>query len=375
MLIPKDISDIAKVCADCGNCLYSCPVYNAELIEPNSPRGKVNLLKGIINGELSNTSESKKFIYQCLLCGSCEDTCTKGVKFLDMMINYRGIISKNKKIPFLKKIILSFYQSYFYKKMLFIIDILKKTSLKKLILLPERQKADLKKYYSEDHNKTYDILFFPGCVLTDFYPEIIEKSIKFLEKNGFSVLLLKNHLCCGFPHLSQGWKDKFDKLKTENINVFKKYNFKNIVIPCGTCTMTFKNYYGFHDDTEIYEITDFIYKFIKNAKLNDEFKNNRKITYHDPCHNVNSLNIMEQPRYFLRQAEQNFVDDQSKLCCGFGGVFSIGSPSTSKKILEKKNEIIKETGADTIVTSCPGCYMQLKENMAQDVKFFTDLFT
>ena len=92
MLIPKNISDIAKVCSDCGNCLFSCPVYNAELIEPNSPRGKVNLLKGIIDGNLSDTSLSKKYIYQCLLCGACEDTCTKGVEYLkSSMSNFLSV--------------------------------------------------------------------------------------------------------------------------------------------------------------------------------------------------------------------------------------------------------------------------------------------
>ncbi len=373
MFIPKNISDIAKVCADCGNCLYSCPVYNAELTEPNSPRGKVNLLKGIIDGELSNSNISKKYIYQCVLCGSCEDTCTKGVNYVEMMINYRGLISKNKKIPLLKKIILTVYQSFIYKKMLFVLDIISIKYLKKRFLIPRRQKANLEKYYSEDKSKNYDILFFPGCVLTDFYPKIIEESIKFLNDNGYSVLFLKDLSCCGFPYLSQGWKDKFNKFKISNTEKFKKYNFKKIVIPCGTGTMTLQNNYNIDKNIPIYEMTDFIYKFIKSAKINKEFKD-KKITYHDPCHNVRSLKIEEQPRYFLKQAGENFKDDNTKLCCGFGGVFSIGFPSTSKKILKKKKEAISSTGANTVITSCPGCYMQLKENLNQDVKFFIDIF-
>ncbi len=141
MFIPKNISDIARVCADCGNCLYSCPVYNAELTEPNSPRGKVNLLKGIIDGELSNSNISKKYIYQCVLCGSCEDTCTKGVNYVEMMINYRGLISKNKKIPLLKKIILTVYQSFIYKKMLFVLDIISIKYLKKKIFDTKKAKS------------------------------------------------------------------------------------------------------------------------------------------------------------------------------------------------------------------------------------------
>jgi len=374
VVISKDISDIVKVCADCGNCLYACPVYNAEFTEPNSPRGKVNIIKGIIDGELSNTSLSRKFIYQCVLCGSCEDVCTKGVDYVDMMVNYRTVISKGKKIPLLKKIVLSFYQSFLYKKLLFFIDIISKTYLKKLFLIPRRRKLDLKKYYTSNKKKTYDILFFPGCVLTDFYPEIVEKTINFLRKNGFTVLLPKGLSCCGFPYISQGWKDKFDKYKGKNMKVLNGYNFKSIVIPCGTGTITFKKYYDIDKDISVYELTDFIYKFINDAKLDNALIKDRKITYHDPCHNIKSLHIEKQPRHFLSQAGKNFIDDKSKLCCGFGGVFSIGFPSTSNKILKRKSDTIKQTGADTVITSCPGCYMQLRENLSLDVKFFTDIF-
>jgi glycolate oxidase iron-sulfur subunit len=69
-----------------------------------------------------------------------------------------------------------------------------------------------------------------------------------------------------------------------------------------------------------------------------------------------------------------FIDDKSELCCGFGGIFSVGFPSTSKKILKRKQEKLNELGVDTVVTACPGCYLQLKENLTQEVKFFIDLF-
>lgn len=106
----------------------------------------------------------------------------------------------------------------------------------------------------------------------------------------------------------------------------------------------------------------------------------RKVTFHDPCHHLKSLGIAAAPRFFMEQLGENFIDDKSALCCGFGGIFSVGFPSTSKKILKRKEETLKELGADTVVTACPGCYFQLRENFSQnkkkdiDVKFFIDLF-
>jgi Fe-S oxidoreductase len=69
------------------------------------------------------------------------------------------------------------------------------------------------------------------------------------------------------------------------------------------------------------------------------------------------------------------VDDKSALCCGFGGIFSVGFPTTSKKILDRRKDKLNEIGAETVVTACPGCYLHLKENLNdKEVKFFSDMF-
>jgi len=399
----QNIDEIAAVCSDCGNCLFACPVYNAELLEPTSPRGKVNLIKSLRDGRLNPEGLNKKFIYQCALCGSCQHICTKGVEFVNMMIDYRTFAAKGKNIPFLKKIILSFYQSLIFKKFIGVVDILAKTPFQKKFMIPRRRKACLRPLLSKKpRQEQYDILLFPGCVLRYFYPEIIEKTVRFLERKGFSVALPRDLECCGFPYLSQGWKKKFIRFREKNQKIFARYRFKYIVVPCGTGAMTFKKYYnlqGRGETLEIYELTEFFYKYIKDAKINNASaaeqetprpgkriknlsENNspmaaggvEKTTFHDPCHHLKSLGISEAPRYFMRQLGENFVDDSSALCCGFGGVFSVGFPSTSKKILKRKEEKLKELGVDSVVTSCPGCYLQLRENLNHDVKFFIDLF-
>jgi len=444
-----NIDEIAEVCSDCGNCLFACPVYNAELLEPTSPRGKVNLIKWLQDGRLQPDRLNKKFIYQCALCGSCQHICTKGVEFVDMMIDYRTAAAGGKKIPFFKKMILRLYQSIIFKKLIGVVDILVKTPLRKKLTIPHRRKANIKALYSKKPEQAqYDILFFPGCVLTYFYPEIIKKTVSFLKKKGFSVVMPKGMECCGFPYLSQGWKEKFISFRKKNKAIFSQFRFKYLVVPCGTGVMTFKKYYDFEDRTfEIYELTEFFYRHIKDAAINPtQFnienhdratqpetiksfcgsstgsgegtffkkgggtpnlftvslmpffrsfiskvcrknkvsegisKNSPLVTFHDPCHHLKSLGIAAAPRFFMEQLGESFVDDKSALCCGFGGIFSVGFPSTSKKILKRKEETLKELGADTVVTACPGCYLQLRENLSQkkdkdmDVKFFIDLF-
>jgi glycolate oxidase iron-sulfur subunit len=304
-----------------------------------------------------------------------------------MMIDYRTAAAGGKKIPFLKKMILRLYRSILFKKLTGVVDILAKTPLRKKLTIPRRRKAKIKALYSKKPGQAqYDILFFPGCVLTYFYPGIIEKTVSFLKKRGFSVVIPIGMECCGFPYLSQGWKEKFISFRKKNKAIFSQFRFKYLLVPCGTGVMTFKKYYDFEDKTiEIYELTEFFYKYIKDAAVDaDQFKppgcKSRKATFHDPCHHLKSLGIEAAPRFFMEQLEESFIDDKSALCCGFGGIFSVGFPSTSKKILKRKEETLKELGADTVVTACPGCYLQLRENFSPnknkdiDVKFFIDLF-
>ena len=378
----KDIDEIAAVCSDCGNCLFACPVYNAELMEPNSPRGKVNLIKALTKGKLSPDKLNKKFIYQCVLCGSCEHICTNKVAFVDMMIDYRNTASKGKKIPFIKKAVLFLYQSFIFKQLTGLVDILARTPLKKKLTLPRRRKAKIKRLMSRgSEEKQYDILFFPGCVVTWFYPEVLEKTVKFLEKKGFSVVIPRGLQCCGFPYVSQGWKKKFFALRKKNKKRFSQFKFKYLVVPCGTGVMTFRNYYGWEDETlEIYELTEFFYKFIKDAVVKTGLISpggkSGNVTFHDPCHHLKSLGIEKAPRFFMNRLGDHFIDDKSALCCGFGGIFSVGFPSTSKKIFKRKQETLDRLGVDTVVTACPGCYFQLRENLppGKEVKFFIDLF-
>jgi len=371
-----DINDIARVCSTCGNCLHACPVYNAQLIEPNSPRGKINLVKALMDGRLEPGKLNTDFMYHCVLCGSCENICPNGVEFTNMMVTYRNKLSEGKKIPLVKKGILYLYQSIIFKKFVWAVDIIAKTPLRQKLGVPRRLKTSKRKLFApKGEGKKHDILLFPGCVLTYFYPQVTEKILTFLRGKGFSVVLPKNLQCCGSPYMTQGWQKEFDKLKKKNSRIFDAYDFKYLVVPCGTGVKAFRNYYELKG-VEILDLTEFIFRFIPHAKLREDALTGRegKITYHDPCHALKSLKIDKEPRHFMKQLGDKFVDDKSALCCGFGGIFSVGFPSTSKKILNRKEDKLNEIGAETVVTSCPGCFMQLREKLPQDVKFFIDLF-
>jgi glycolate oxidase iron-sulfur subunit len=371
----KTIAEIARLCADCGTCQSACPVYQAELSEPNSPRGKVNLIKALGDRRLEANRRNRRLLYQCLVCGGCEAACPDGVEFTRMMIEHRNRVAGGRRIPWLKKAILCLYQGVILRKVLWLPRLLSRTPLRKTLSLPAFQNANLKKIVGRDHEKKFDVLLFPGCVLTYFYSRKIIEIKALLEKQGFSVLYPAGLHCCGFPYLSQGWGKKFASLKKKNEAVFNRHRFKHLVVPCSTGVLAFRKYYDL-PGIEISELSEFMFRHCPGAAVDPGFAESLPgpFTYHDPCHDLKSLRLQKEARHFLEQFGGRYHNDDSGLCCGFGGIFKVGFPSTSKKILAKKSAKLDELGAVAVVTSCPGCFMQLKENLNLPVYFFSDIF-
>ncbi len=371
----KTISEIATLCADCGTCQSACPVYQAELTEPNSPRGKVNLAKALADGRLVPNARNRRLLYQCLVCGGCEHACPQGVEFTSMMVEQRNRAAGGRRIPWLKKVILFLYQGFVLRRILWLPRLLARTPLKRGLSLPSFQGANLRKISGGDRGREYDVLLFPGCVFTYFYPRKTVEIKELLERLGFSVLYPEGLRCCGFPYLSQGWGDKFNELKRGNQAVFARYRFQRIVVPCSTGVLAFRTYYDL-PGVEILELGEFLFRHRPDAAIDPEFaaRFQGRFTYHDPCHSLKSLKLKKEARHFLERFGSRFADDDSALCCGFGGIFKVGFPSTSRKILERKAAKLDELGVGAVVTSCPGCYLQLKENLAVPVFFLSDIF-
>ena len=135
--------------------------------------------------------------------------------------------------------------------------------------------------------------------------------------------------------------------------------------------LAFNKYYDL-PGTEIFELSEFLFKFRPAAAIDPDFAKPfpGPFTYHDPCHNLKSLKLQSEVRHFLEQFGDRYRDDDSALCCGFGGIFKVGFPATSARILDKKTSKLDELGVGAVVTvPCPGCYMQLKESLDLPVFF------
>lgn len=218
-----------------------------------------------------------------------------------------------------------------------------------------------------------NILYYPGC-LTKFALEDIEKKYKkILEKEEIDFIMLKDEeLCCGSPIKNVGETKVFEEIVEKNLKVFQEHGIGKIITNCPACAMVFKKDYaeilGEKWDIEVLHITEVIKLKNKNS-INPPRKSTeklKKVTYHDPCHLGRELGIYEQPRKII--CSQGFELKEMELCrnksycCGGGGGVKSNFSELSNSIAKDRVNQAKETEAKILITSCPMCFVNLKEN-------------
>ncbi len=147
----------------------------------------------------------------------------------------------------------------------------------------------------------------------------------------------------------------------KNYALFSKLNTEAILSLCPTCVVALKIDYprliGERLD-KVMDITTFL-----SDRLDLIQPHHRgsftSVTYHDPCHLTYSLGIRREPRELIRRSGVEFIEAEGEGCCGFGGLFSLQYREISRNLLKKRAHAYRETGADAVITSCPGCMLQL----------------
>ncbi|MBA7665842.1 Lactate utilization protein A [subsurface metagenome] len=224
--------------------------------------------------------------------------------------------------------------------------------------------------------------YFSGC-MTDFVlPELGKHIINFLTRNGVEVVVPREQGCCGAPvFLGAGDFETGRKMADANVKAFEGLDY--VISDCATCTSALKDYAKFLADTsqrkKAYE------KFAKKVKDISEFlidvldlpvsaykpsaeARGKKVTWHDPCHLSRHLGITSQPRQVIRSISGvEYVEmPNADRCCGMAGAFSLHYYDLSKDIADKKAASIESTGADIVVSSCPGCEIQLIDSVVRN---------
>ncbi len=407
-------------CTKCGYCMSYCPVYREERIESSVARGKIMLIRGLLDGGAELTDGMAEQLNRCTLCMTCAANCPAGTHVPSVIAAARADKVKQKGLPFPYGIIYrwllprrrlfgwvvrlaSWFQGIFLPKTEGTIRHLSLflSALGKGRHIPQIAPKFLRESAPEINNPPegvavkYTVGYFTGC-MTDFvFPDLGMKIIKFLTRNGVKVVVPRGQGCCGAPvFLGAGDFDTGRKMADSNVRAFKDVDY--IITDCATCASAMKDYGKFLADNEerkqeyaefagkIKDITEFLVDVLQLPpsayKVAPEFKG-KTVTWHEPCHLGRYLGVKEQPRKILKSIPDiNYVEmPDADRCCGMAGTFSIYFYELSKKIADKKVASIKSTGADIVVTDCPGCQIQLidsttRHGMPQKVMHIMELF-
>lgn len=386
-------------CMRCGMCLPACPTYKETFLETASPRGRVALIRKLQEGELDQSERLLEYLSLCLDCQACASACPCGVNAGELVAEFTCERKSETGLGFMEDLILHklvphpdrlessmvpmrLYQRAGLQKLVRKLGMLKMfpRSLERMEgLLPVLPAKPLRQEIQEITpavgQERGTVGFFLGCVMSLIFSEASRATIKLLSSLGYKVITPKNQVCCGAPNMLGGDLAGLKEAARINVDIFGGFDLDFIVTDCGGCGAELKKY-GHHVDGEAAAVFSSRVRDISEvlALHSDELQSLLKplplqVTYHDPCHIAHCQGIRKQPRDLLKLIpELRYKElEAADACCGSAGTYNITRPEMSDRILQRKLDTVAASGADILVTSNPGCLLQLKKGLADQL--------
>lgn len=389
-------------CMRCGFCLPTCPTYiQSGYKESHSPRGRIALMKAVVDGLIEPDEDVENTLNVCLGCRACEPVCPSGVNYGHLLEEARDIINQNKKfsmpVKAVRKMvfeglfphqnrmrtltgIIGFYQRSGLQTLTHKTGIMKlfpETLATMDLVLPKVPKMKKMKNRPEflpaQATKKKRVAFFTGCLMDTMFLETNNATMKLLQLAGCDVVIPKNQNWRGALHGHAGEKRGAKELAKRNIKAFEDLNIDYIITNAGGCGAYLVDYdHLLKDDSKWAErAKQFVAKIKDITAILVELDFHKRtdlrlppqiITYQDSCHLRNVMHTSSEPRMLL-QAIQGITYREMKdadRCCGSAGIYNIVHSELSMEFLNYKMERVHETNATTIVTANPGCLLQMK---------------
>ena len=391
----QEADAILRSCVHCGFCLATCPTYQILGNELDSPRGRIYLMKQMLEGQ-PITQKTQLHLDRCLTCRACETTCPSGVRYGELVDISRDIIEKQ-----VKRDLRSVVVRYTLRKILpntsifggllkvgqsvrpFLPAILKES-------IPERAKLT-KVWPAARHARKMFVL--DGCVQPALAPNINIASASVLDKLGISLVKAANAGCCGAVayHLN----DQQDGLNYMRRNIdawwplVEKKEVEAIIVTASGCGVTVKEYGHLLRYDSVYagkaatistlakDISEILHAELGNLQHLFSQKHTAlktKLSFHSPCTLQHGMQIRGVVEEILQAAgfELSYVAN-AHLCCGSAGTYSILQPELSQQLLKNKLAALESSNPDHIATANIGCLMHLKSGAALPVKHWIEL--
>jgi glycolate oxidase iron-sulfur subunit len=360
-------------------------------LEPESPRGRIHLVKAAADGRIELTERFKEHLYLCLLCRACETACPSGVRYGHIAETARAQLGPpgsslarslqnlafTQLLPYPGRLKLAANLLRFYQR----------TGLRRMVrpLLPQSVREmeallpSIPQRFFEPNAKTFPaigkrrakVALLNGCVMPLLFGDVNEATVRVLQRNGCEVVLPEQQTCCGALNVHNGETAAAKNMARRNIDAFLAAGVDAVIVNAAGCGAAMKEYGHLLRDDAAYADKARRFSFlVKDASeylaaigiIGNLGAVNLTVTYQDPCHLAHGQRVRNQPRALLQAIPGLKLIEMEgpDRCCGSAGIYNVTHPAMSRTLLAEKMQAIAATKAQAVVAPNPGCMLQLR---------------
>ena len=387
-------------CVHCGFCLQACPTYVNLEDENDSPRGRLVLMRRMLEGEIPlDDPTTAQHIDRCLGCRACETACPSGVPYGELLEATRATMAPVRGVPFVARAVLAvFKHPVLLRTALLGARAFRATRLPHLLatLLPARlafpmamiasttpatlrtrtgvgadaRNAPTPSPVPPSSRPAGTATCLTGCVMSGLFSHVNDATERVLTHNGFALRVSRGQSCCGALHAHAGDLESARTLARINVAAFEQSGADVIAVNSAGCGAMLKQYgHLLHDDplwaaraerisARTRDISELLATVGPRAGTVPVAL---QVTHDPPCHQMHAQRVVAPLLAVLRAIPGLSLIplEDADQCCGSAGIYNLVEPDTSDAVLAPKLARIAESGADWVATGNPGCMMQI----------------
>lgn len=379
---------IIRNCVHCGFCTATCPTYALLGDELDSPRGRIYLIKGMLEGGGKPDANTVRHLDRCLSCLACMTTCPSGVNYMHLIDHARAYVEQNYKRPVADRALRWMFALVLPNPTLFRLAIIAGVMVRPIArFLPQRLRAAIalaprtlprpsandrpQVFHAEGHRRLR-VALMTGCAQRALNTDINDATIRVLTRHGCEVVVAEGAGCCGALTHHMGKEKQSHKFAERNVRAWASEmdgeGLDAVVINTSGCGTTVKDYgYMFKnhaiakDAERVSKIAKDVVEVLQQLDLRPvEIGEDIKIAYHAACSLQHGQQIKALPKALLTRTGFKVTEPkEAHLCCGSAGTYNLTQPEISSRLKERKVANLQNTNADIIAAGNIGCMIQI----------------
>jgi glycolate oxidase iron-sulfur subunit len=390
----RESEKILRSCVHCGFCTATCPTYVLLGDELDSPRGRIYLIKDMLENAKPASARTVLHIDRCLSCLACMTTCPSGVHYMHLVDHARRYIEETYTRPWSDRLLRRVLALVLPRPSLFRLALRAGAlgrPLRRLLpgrlagmlalapmRLPSASAVDRPQVFAAEGKRRARVALLSGCAQQVLAPEINEATIRLLTRHGVEVVIAEGAGCCGALVHHMGREAQALAAARPNIDAWERARAEGgldaVIINASGCGTTVKDY-GFmlREDPAYAEKASRIAGLAKDAT---EFlaelglrppvrQSELVVAYHSACSMQHGQRITAQPKDLLRAAGFTIKEiAEGHICCGSAGTYNLLQPELARRLRERKLGHIARVRPDVVATGNIGCIVQLTDGAA-----------